>query len=383
MDFAFSQEQAALRELAGKIFDDHGSDNDIKDFERSDQPFDRALWRTLADAGLLGAAIPEEYGGSDLGVFSLAALLENQGRTVTQVPLLQTLVSVALPLAAYGTAQQREHLRAIASGDLIATAALEQPGGMLDAQPILQARPSGNSWRLNGQLGSVSYANEADLLLVPASDGADILLCLVPAGATGLDVAVQTGTSGEPLGVIELSDLEITGDMLLGGTGNGRKVLDLIVQYSQAGLCAMQVGLTAEALRRTASYTAEREQFGRPIGSMQAVQQRAADGFIDVETMRSAMMRAFWLLDQGKPDAAELSVAKYWAAIGGHRVSHTAQHLHGGMGADVTYPIHRFLLTAKRIELALGGATPTLAHIGRQIAAAKTRPLAAIGDAIS
>ena len=168
--------------------------------------------------------------------------------------------------------------------------------------------------------------------------------------------------------------------MLLGGVSHGRDVLDTVIRFTQAGLCAMQVGLTAEALRRTASYTAERVQFGRAVGSMQAVQQRAADGFIDVEAMRSAMLRAFWLLEEGKADAAEISVAKYWAAIGGHRVSHTAQHLHGGMGADVTYPIHRFFLNAKRIELALGGAAPTLAHIGRRIAAGKTRPLAATGE---
>jgi len=127
----------------------------------------------------------------------------------------------------------------------------------------------------------------------------------------------------------------------------------------------------AEALRRTALYARERVQFGRPIGSMQAVQQRAADAFIDVEAMRSTYLRAAWVLSRDETAMAEVATAKYWAAIGGHRVVHAAQHLHGGLGADISYPIHRYFLAATQAGLALGGSQPMLALIGSEIAAGK------------
>ena len=186
----------------------------------------------------------------------------------------------------------------------------------------------------------------------------------------------QESTSGEPQGLIKLNDVAVSGDALIGAVEEGAAIVADLIMRGQVALSQRQVGVAAEALRRTAEYSSSRIQFGKALGSMQAVQQRAADSFIDVEAMRSTSLLAAWQIDKGKANIADVATAKYWAAIGGHRVVHTAQHLHGGMGADVTYPIHRYFLTATQIAEALGGANPMVAAIGRAVAAGETEPMA-------
>jgi alkylation response protein AidB-like acyl-CoA dehydrogenase len=222
---------------------------------------------------------------------------------------------------------------------------------------------------------------EAQALLISAwieSEGGAGLF-VVPADAAGLDRQAQAGTDPTPLALLTLANVRLAASALLDGGTGPADLLRWHVGQMRVGLAASQLGIAGEALRRTAAYTSERVQFGRPVGSMQAVQQRAADAYIDVEAMRSTLWRAAWLIDQGLCDDAEIAVAKYWAAIGGHRVTHTAQHQHGGMGADVTYPIHRYFLAAKAVETALGGTQPMLAELGSAIATGAARRLSAIG----
>ncbi len=141
-------------------------------------------------------------------------------------------------------------------------------------------------------------------------------------------------------------------------------------ERAQVGLAALQLGIAEEALRRTAAYTSQRKQFGKPIGSFQGVSLRAADAYIDVEALRSTLWQAIWRLEEGLPATAQVAAAKWWACRGGQRVVHSAQHLHGGIGADLDYPIHRYFLWARQVELTLGGAAPQLARIGAQLATA-------------
>src|SRR5690606_4186128 len=137
-------------------------------------------------------------------------------------------------------------------------------------------------------------------------------------------------------------NVQLGGDAVVGSVEDGRRIVQAMVDRGQVALAQRQVGVASEALRRTAEYSSGRVPFGKPLGSFQGVQQRAADGFIDVEAMRSPALLAAWSIDEGKAQGADTAAAKDWAAIGGHRVVHTAQHLHGGMGADITYPIHRY-----------------------------------------
>ena len=158
-------------------------------------------------------------------------------------------------------------------------------------------------------------------------------------------------------------------DGVLGDPARGRDIVEWLLDRALLGVCALELGVAERALRITAQYTTERRQFDRPIGSFQAVQQRAADAWIDVEAIRLTAWQAAWRLAQGLPAREELLVAKFWAAEAGHRITYAAQHLHGGIGVDVDYPIHRYYLWSKALELTLGSGARQLARLGEAIAA--------------
>lgn len=378
MDFALSEEQQSLRELASQILSDCVTDESLRSFDRESRVYDEALWQTLADAGLLGLAVPESHGGLGFGMTELALLLEEQGRVLAPVPLHATLVAGAWPIATYGSAAQQEVLERVVAGKAILTAALEEMGNYDLTTPMLSAIRTNSGWVLDGTKMAVPYGMEAERIIVPASCDGEVLVFVVDPNTPGIERIAQRSTSSEPQAQIHFGGVQLGTEALLGAEDQGRVVLQSIIDHCRTGLAALQVGICHDALRRTAAYASERIQFDRPLGSMQAVQQRAADGFIDVEAMRSTLQRAAWLLDNGHEASAEIATAKYWAAMGGHRVSHSAQHLHGGLGADMDYPIHRYFLAAKQVELALGGAQPLLAEIGQAIAAGETEPLSGV-----
>jgi alkylation response protein AidB-like acyl-CoA dehydrogenase len=376
MEFSLSEDQTSLRDLAAQVLGDGSNDETLRAFAADPRSYDRDLWHTLAQTGLLGAGIDAEYGGSGFGLFALGLILEEQGRTLAPLPLLSTLVLGAMPIQKFGSEEQKARwLPAVVRGEAILTAAIDEVRGVNPTRPMLHAERDGRGWRLNGMKSAVPYGADAQLWLVPAMAGSAPAMFLVDPQTPGIEASLQRSTSMEPQVQIRFADCRVTDADMLGSVEQGESIIRWTVQCGQVGLCAIQLGVTAEALRRTARYTQERVQFGRPIGSMQAVQHRAADAFIDVEAMRSTYLRAAWTLSRNEASVTEIATAKYWAAIGGHRVVHAAQHLHGGVGADISYPIHRYFLTATQVGLALGGAQPMLALIGSEIAAGKAARL--------
>jgi len=375
MDFTLTDDQQALRDLAARILDDATGDEAVRAFADSGRPYDAALWKTLADAGMLGLGLSEEAGGMGLGMLDLGLLLEEQGRTLASLPLTPALLA-GWAIDAHGDATHKRWLSALASGEAILTVAIEEVGGTDPCDPATVAEADGNGWRLDGVKVAVPYGVEAKALLVTARTTDGPALFLVEPGAAGLSIEPQQSTSGEPQAMLRFENVVLPGDAVLGAASDRAAIVAGLVRRAQVALAQRQVGVAAEALRRTAEYSSGRIQFGKPLGSMQAVQQRAADAFIDVEAMRSTALLAAWQIDTGCAQDADVATAKYWAAIGGHRVVHAAQHLHGGMGADVTYPIHRYFLTATAIGEALGGSAPMLAAIGDAVASGQTEPLA-------
>jgi alkylation response protein AidB-like acyl-CoA dehydrogenase len=230
------------------------------------------------------------------------------------------------------------------------------------------ARSDGNGWILEGVKSCVPAAKLAGAVVTPARVGADVVLLLVDPQADGVTLEPQETTRGEPEFRMTLSGVRLSGENVLGSPETGATILGWIVDRAVVGLCAMQVGVSERALRITADYTSSRSQFDRPIGSFQAVHQRAADAYIDVEAIRLTTWQAAWRLADDLPSPAEVAIAKFWAAEGGHAVGYAAQHLHGGIGVDVDYPIHRYYLWSKQIELALGSATRQLVRLGKRIA---------------
>lgn len=370
MNFAFNEEQTAVRELAAQIFADHNNPERLRDLESSQDAIDRDLWKALAESNLLGITIPEAYGGSEMGLIELALLLEEQGRTLCPVPLLATVVQAALPIAEFGTDAQREQLLpGVASGELFLSAALTEPGGFDPAKPRVTATRDGDSWRLSGIKTCVPIAHLAHRILVPARTGAETIgVFLLDPTAEGVTLELQRATNHEVQAQVTLQEARVAADDVLGDPEGGLAIVRWLEDRTLAAVCAIQLGVSSDALSRTAEYTGVRKQFGKPIGAFQGVSLRAADAFIDLEAMRATLLQALWRLDAGLPAETETRVAKWWACRGGSRVAHTAMHLHGGIGADVDYPIHRYLLWSKQLDITLGGAAPQLARIGELLA---------------
>jgi alkylation response protein AidB-like acyl-CoA dehydrogenase len=359
VDFSFTEEQEAVRDLARQILQDRSEAEHIAAIERSEEGIDRELWQSLAEANLLGVAIAEEYGGSGFGFAELCLLLEEQGRALSPVPLLASLVMAGLPIAEFGSQAQRSRLLPkLASGEAIFSAALSEAGSSDPTRPRVKARAEGGGFfLLEGEKICVPVAELASHILVPARTGEDrVGLFLVDPRAEGVWLEREVTTNYEPQSSLRLSGARVSGDDVLGDPEQGAAIVRWIEEHTLAALCAIQVGIADEALRRTAEYTSTRKQFNRAIGTFQGVALRAADAYIDAEAMRSTMWQAVWRLHTGRPASKEVMAAKWWACRGGQRVVHAAQHLHAGIGSDIDYPIHRFFLWSKQLDLTLGGA---------------------------
>jgi len=196
-------------------------------------------------------------------------------------------------------------------------------------------------------------------------------LFLVDLGAAGVVRETQQGTSIAPLGVLELNDVRVTAeDACLPQASGPEQLIRTAVHAAQLAQCACMLGAAQKAVELTAAYVSTREQFGRPIGTFQAVSQRAADMYIDVATLRVAVLQAAWRMAEGLPVDRELAIAGYWAAEAGHRIQAAAMHLHGGMGFDCDYELHRYYLLSRQMEMTLGGASAHLKTLGDWMAQA-------------
>jgi alkylation response protein AidB-like acyl-CoA dehydrogenase len=384
MDFKYSEEQDAVRQLAAQILGDRSTHERLKEIEAAagdEGPFDRDLWRELAGAGLLGIHLGEDVGGAGLDFVAACLVLEAAGRTAAYVPLVETMVYGAVPIERFGTdAQRKAWLAGVASGETVLTAALSELSGEMilpaGTEPATTATAQADgSWSLRGTKACVPAGLVADAVLVPAqrkaADGADrgVGVFIVDTAAPGVSLVRQTTTTGRPEAIVELSDVAVPGDRLLGGDeADGAAVVQVITEHATTALCIFEAGVCAAALDLTAEYTKTRVQFDKPIATFQAVGQRAADAYVDTEAIRLTAWQAASRLAAGLPAASEIAVAKYWAAEGGQRVVHAASHLHGGVGVDRDYPLHRYFLLTRQIELTLGGANESLRRLGRILA---------------
>ncbi|HWD54530.1 MAG TPA: acyl-CoA dehydrogenase family protein [Acidimicrobiales bacterium] len=369
MDFAFNDEQRAVSEAATGLFGGLVDPARVAAVEQSDDRIDRGLWRALAGADLLGLAVPEPDGGAGHGLLELCLLLEAQGNAVAPVPLWSTLVLGALPLARVGSAAQRARwLPGVVAGDTILTAALTGSASSPTSTPPVWAEPSGDGWVLEGTDLAVPQAHLAARIVLPASVGDGVVLALVDPGADGVTLERTVTTNREIHPHLHLRGVRVEADDVLAAPPAGRAVLDDLLVAATIGLCALQVGVCESALRQTATYLNTRQQFGRPLSTFQGTMLRAADAAIDIEAMRVTWQNAAWRYDTGRDAAEAARVAKWQAAERGQRAVHATQHLHGGMGADITYPIHRYFLWGKQIELLLGGPSAQLSKLGGEIA---------------
>jgi alkylation response protein AidB-like acyl-CoA dehydrogenase len=370
VDFTLNEVQEDIRSLAGKILGEQVTRERLKELEAGSERMDRAVWDELAKANLLGISLPESVGGSGYGIMELCVVLQEIGRHVVPVPLLATVAMTAMPIAEFGTDEQKNRLLPpVVSGESVLTAALQEPLSADPTAPSTTARRDGDDWVLDGIKLAVPWAPLADRILVnAATDESSVGLFLVDPRAAGVTVERAESTSRQPQGVLTLNGARIGNGDVLGDPTTGTAAIESVYRTSLAGLCATAVGVMEEAVRITAGYISEREQFERPLATFQGATLRIADAYIDTQATSVTTWSAIWRLAEGRPADDELAIAKFWVADGGHRVAHACQHLHGGMGVDIDYPIHRYLLWAKELELTLGAATPQLVRIGASIA---------------
>lgn len=357
MDFSVTQAQTELAALSRQILTDRATPDRLAELEREGRGFDEALWADLAGAGVLAAALPESV-GDGYGLAEQCSILIEVGRAVAPVPYLESIACGAAAIARFGTEEQISRYAAkAAAGDLVITFALAEPVGSAAAA----AERTSDGWLLTGIKTAVPVGATAGVFLVSARTPDGIAVFCVESADQGVTVEQQELVTGPGAAQLELASVALGHDRLL---GLGDEIVAWLTTRATIGLCALQLGTTQRALELTAEYAKTREQFGRPIGAFQAVAQRLADAYIDIEAIRLTLWQAAWRVQTGLPAEAEIATAKFWAAEGGHRVAHTAVHVHGGVGVDVSHPIHRYFAAAKRQEFALGGATAQLLRLG-------------------
>ncbi|MGE2725338.1 acyl-CoA dehydrogenase family protein [Mycolicibacterium pulveris] len=365
MDFTFTDEQETVGKVARQLFEHRATPERLCELESGEVRYDAALWAELASADLLGIALPESVGGTGGGFLELGVLLSEVGYSVAPVPVYATLALGADTIARHGDSDlQQRFLPGVVDGSMLLTAALAEPRNSDPTTPRTTARPDGDVWRLTGTKELVPAAQLAAAIVVSADADDGPGLFVVETHGGGVDVTPAHTTNGEPF-----ADVELNGAVASRlAKDDGADIVGALYTRALVGLCAMQIGVAERALKLAASYTSEREQFGRPIGSFQAVQQRMADAFIDTQAIRWTTWHAAWLIAEGRPAEREAAIAKFWAAEAGARVTASAQQVHGGMGIDVTYPLSRYFLWSKQIELALGSASQQLARLGKAYA---------------
>ncbi|AQW52071.1 acyl-CoA dehydrogenase family protein [Streptomyces violaceusniger] len=378
MDFTFTEEQQAAVEAAKAVFSSVTPDSVPSPALTAGavaEDFDRALWRKLAESDLLGLSLDPQYGGSGLDPLALCLVLRECGRVLARVPLLESSAAV-LAVQRYGGAELRTAvLPRAASGELVLTTASSGRTGHGPAELAVQARQNGDGWMLDGVQTAVPWAHGADHVLIPAHTGEGrTILALVPRDHEGVVLDEQISTSGERQAEIRLDGVRLADREVLAADGAWEWLRDLLT----TGTCALALGLGSAVLDLTSSYVSEREQFGFPLASFQAVAVQTADRYIDLRAMEATLWQAAWRLslDEERPTASgalpiagDVAVAKIWAAEGVRRVVQTAQHLHGGFGAVTDYPLHRYHAWGKQLELSLGSAAAHEEALGELLAA--------------
>ena len=368
MDFSLTEELEAVRELAARIFSDFATHERLKEIEATDDRVDRKLWGELASAGLLGISLPEAVGGAGLGFLAAGVVAEEAGRTAAPVPYVASVVLGGAPIARFGTEEQQARwLAPMIGGEVFLGAALVEPG----SDPLLPgttATPVDSGWRLEGTKSFVAAGMLADALVVPARTSDGVGLFVVETNAPGVTRRAQEATSRQIEAEVELAGVTVASDAVVVVGDAGIDALRWLVERAEAALCLQVAGACQAAVKLTAEYTTQRQQFDKPIATFQAVGQRAADAYIDTEGVRLTAWQAAWRLSEELPATSEVAVAKFWADDGAQRVVHAAQHLHGGMGVDRDYPVHRYYLLVKHLSLTLGGGTTSLLRLGQVLA---------------
>jgi alkylation response protein AidB-like acyl-CoA dehydrogenase len=359
VNFAFSEEQEELRRTVRAFLDQKSPESEVRRLMDTEQGYDEAVWRQMGEQmGLQGLIVPEEFGGSGYSYVELIVVLEEMGRSLLCAPYFATVALAANALIHSGDDQaKKEFLPGIASGETIATVAFTEPSGKWDEAGItMAATKSGDDWKLSGTKMFVLDGHTADLIIVAARTSAGVSLFVVSGDAAGLTrTALSTMDQTRKQAKLEFSD---TPARLIGTDGAGWTVLSTVLDLAAVALAAEQVGGAQRCLDMAVEYAKVRVQFGRPIGSFQAIKHKCADMLLEVESGKSAAYYAGWCaaeMNEELPSVASLAKA-YCSEAYFHAAAENIQ-IHGGIGFTWEHPAHLYFKRAKSSELLFGDPT--------------------------
>jgi alkylation response protein AidB-like acyl-CoA dehydrogenase len=356
VDFDFSEEQQELRRMLRSFFTQKSPELEVRRLMATDAGFDPAIWAQMADQlGLQGLIIPEEYGGSGFSNVELTVVLEEMGRCLLCAPFLSTVVLATNTLIHSGDeVAKKQYLRGIANGDTIATLALAEDEGSWDCSAVAtRATPAGEHWSLDGVKSYVTDGHIADLILVAACTDVGLSVFAVQGDAAGLRrTLLPTLDQTRKLTRLELRK---TPGVLVGSEGSARSTLETVLDLAVVGLAAEQVGGAQQALDMSVEYLKNRVQFGRPIGSFQALKHRCADLLRDIESAKSAAYYAGWCASQLNDELPRMAaLAKVFCSETYFRTAAETIQLHGGIGFTWEHPAHLYFKRARASQMLFG-----------------------------
>ncbi|MFI6432592.1 acyl-CoA dehydrogenase family protein [Rhodococcus oryzae] len=348
MDFSLDQTQETVAEIVVGLLAREVSD------PADTSGFNPALWEAMAKADLLSLAVPERLGGAGLGLPEVLPLLTETGRGAAPVPALATLGFGLLPVLALGTQEQQDAILAEVATGRVLTAALNEPGAAFAASPSTTAVADGDGVVVNGLKVAVPFADLAYRILVPTDAG----VVLISPDAPGVTLAKISSSSGSPEFSVRLDGVRVPAAEVLGGDNA------TLYRIALASIGAYTDGLLAGATTLTAEHLRAREQFGKPLATFQAVAQQIADVYVTSRTLHVSALASGWRVAEGLEADDDLEVLAYWIAAEVPAAMRTLHHLHGGLGVDVTYPMHRYFSIAKDLARLVGGASSRLDLVG-------------------
>lgn len=360
MDFSLTEDQRAIAEMADSVFRDYCTDERMRDFDLADDPFMRPLWQTCIETGLHALAIPEAFGGSGMGMTDLYCVLKAQGAGLGLVPLWQHQLAAAC-LAEHAAGTQAELVEQAAAGSALLSLSLQGLSASRGTKLTLTAGQG--HWLLHGSANAVDLAGEAQALLLVAETEQGPRLVLLNPRSEGVSLELGVANHGQGIADVQCSQVVVAEAQVLPAVA-----LPWLEQRAIAAAAALQIGVSEEQVRRTVEYVNQRIQFDRAIGTFQAVQMSMADCHIAIEGLRSALYQLCYRLDNNLPSDSEALATRFLCTEAAHLVGHKAQHVHGGIGVDLTYPIHRFLYWSRYLSLVLGGSAATLERLGDWLA---------------
>ena len=363
MDLGLSEEQEMLKNFARDFLEKESPEKLVREMEEDERGYTDALWQGMAQQGWQGLMIPEEYGGNGMDFLDLTVLLEEFGRALVPGPFISTVVLGAIPVQIAGSdAQKQDILPRVASGELVMTLAFTEPSARFDAEGVeLTAEAKGDGYVLNGTKLFIPDAHVADKMVVVARTGGSgedgITLFLVDGKASGVTSTVLKTIAADKQCEVKFENVQVDANAVLGEVGSGWTTMRQLQRRATVAYCAYLVGLSQRDFEISVDYAKERIQFGRPIGSFQAIQHKAADMVTDVDGSRFIMYRAAWAVNEDEDDQdLQISMAKAWCSDASRRVVAHGQQIHGGIGFTKEYIIQLYFRRQKMAELMWGDA---------------------------